>query len=516
MSLTRQVIAFALLIGLAGASFDGQIRYRFRLPQPLNPPGPPDTGPPPEVCGDGIDNDGDGRVDENCPVDRGGYRPQIYPSHGGAAVGGCRVGPGGVPRIVRVNSLADTNRLSEALSGSGSANDPFVHTGTLRGALLASWPRCIVFEVSGYITMTTNFNIVSPYLTVAGQTSPAGITIRSQGGTMPTGDHSIISATHDVVFQHIAIRPGDTSCNSGFQTYDFGNPANVMNNVLLDHVSVTWGQDEGISGSATNYMIWRSIVAEMLIEPNFSTGQTVNCTGGGPSGGHGIALVEADGTAILQNLIAHTVERSPMVDNGSSGAIQNNLYYSPGEGFVTGGFHPFGPYAWRFDGNYIKRDANAGGTRNGVRVDNAAVGSQMYLNDNVFDNGTMSPPYTQFQISAGTVDPRVATPPPTTTVSGYAPMTASVTYDYVLARAGPRPLSRDPVDTRIVNTVINRTGSYVLFGGINALGGYPTLPTTTGSYTVPANPFSVAAGQTFRTNMEMDLEAKAAALEPAE
>lgn len=74
--------------------------------------------------------------------------------------------------------------------------------GSLKAALEASGPRLVVFEVGGVINLErSNISIKNPNITIAGQTAPPpGITI-IQGG--------ISVQTHNVVIQHLAVRPGD-------------------------------------------------------------------------------------------------------------------------------------------------------------------------------------------------------------------------------------------------------------------------------------------------------------------
>ena len=167
---------------------------------------------------------------------------------------------GSNPTIYRVTSLSDDGSL-----------------GTFRYALEQSGPRIVVFEISGYITLTSSIIVTSPCLTVAGQTAPnPGITVRSSDGF--SGDKSLYIATHDVLWQHFAIRPGATSCNSGVQLYT-GSPYNVV----FDHMSVSWAQDEniGIQGPANDVTFWRTISSEGLFQVAGSSG----CSGGGrPTG----------------------------------------------------------------------------------------------------------------------------------------------------------------------------------------------------------------------------------------
>ncbi len=80
-----------------------------------------------------------------------------------------RGGRGG--RVVQVTNLND--------SGPGS----------LRAALEASGPRIAVSRVSGTITLKRPIRLSTPYLTVAGQTSPGGIQIRGHGS--PEGDWGV-------------------------------------------------------------------------------------------------------------------------------------------------------------------------------------------------------------------------------------------------------------------------------------------------------------------------------------
>lgn len=74
--------------------------------------------------------------------------------------------------------------------------------GSLRSALEDPRPRLVVFEVGGVIDLQGySLDVRSPWLTVAGQTAP------DPGITLIRGSLSI--ETHDVVVEHIAVRPGE-------------------------------------------------------------------------------------------------------------------------------------------------------------------------------------------------------------------------------------------------------------------------------------------------------------------
>src|SRR5262249_45687888 len=107
----------------------------------------------------------------------GGVGAQPLPAgtatHGGAVAGS---------KVIHVTSLAD--------SGPGS----------LRSAVQTEGPRVIVFDVAGIIQLESDLKLSVPNLTIAGQTAPR------PGITLTNG--SLRVRTHDVILQHIAVRPG--------------------------------------------------------------------------------------------------------------------------------------------------------------------------------------------------------------------------------------------------------------------------------------------------------------------
>jgi hypothetical protein len=107
---------------------------------------------------------------------------QEFPSPRGFT--GTRGGQGGT--ILRVTTLAP--------SGAGS----------LAQALRQADPRIVVFEVGGVIDLGgETLKITEPFLSVAGQTAP------SPGIKLIRG--SLVIATHDVILQHLRIRPGEAA-----------------------------------------------------------------------------------------------------------------------------------------------------------------------------------------------------------------------------------------------------------------------------------------------------------------
>ena len=116
--------------------------------------------------------------------------------------------------------------------------------GSLAEAIATSGPRIIVFEVGGVIDLQgASLSIENPYVTIAGQTAP------SPGITIIDGPLSI--KTHDVILQHIRVRPGASRHVTGWEPD--GISTTSAYNVIIDHCSVSWAVDENCSASGPRF-----------------------------------------------------------------------------------------------------------------------------------------------------------------------------------------------------------------------------------------------------------------------
>jgi hypothetical protein len=208
----------------------------------------------------------------------GAAEPLAFPGAMGAAAS-TPGGRGGV--ILKVTTLAP--------SGPGS----FI------AAVEAPGPRIVVFEVGGVIDLgERTVKITQPNLTIAGQTAPApGITL-IRGG--------IDIATHDVVVQHLRVRPGD------------GGRARMSGNDY-DAISTLGARDDkersplfkgGVRGAIINNLIYdpgpraihyNLIAAEWGDHP-YQTGEMTvigNVLRAGPSTPEDLALVMIGGSGDL-------------------------------------------------------------------------------------------------------------------------------------------------------------------------------------------------------------------------
>jgi hypothetical protein len=106
--------------------------------------------------------------------------------------------------------------------------------GSLREACEAAGPRIVVFAVAGIIHLKMPIFIEAPYITIAGQTAPGdGICIADQG---------FVDNAHDVVIRYLRMRRGTSDIFNRHGTH-YGNP---IGNIMLDHISASWGADQNI------------------------------------------------------------------------------------------------------------------------------------------------------------------------------------------------------------------------------------------------------------------------------
>jgi hypothetical protein len=424
--------------------------------------------------------------------DFGGYRPH-YQGYGANTAGG----RGGA--LYRVTNLND--------SGPGS----------LRAALTATGPRFVIFEVSGTIATRSPIVISEPFVTVAGQTAPSpGITIR---------DSPIVVDTNDVVMQHLRLRTGDATCVN--KCVDDGTVGLYIRdnafNIVLDHLSVSWGPRGGIAVNAWNgpepynIAILDCIVAENLATPS------------NPFGIGTLFMPSDDGTATFaRNLHAHNGNRNPWVSSGWQFSGYNNVAYNAGsvarDQGTLGFFQAMGGYGYggAFEAVWVSNVAIPGPDTHGdgkavkidLRPDEVGWGNSLYMADNIGPYQSSADQWrgVTFMDAAREWSVRASSMPSWHAHFDYAVMPSSQVVSHVLANAGARPLDRDDVDRRIVRDVVNRTGGRI--ASPTDVGGYPVLAKARRPLTVPANPHARVDG-VGRTRIEAWLEALAVALEPA-
>ena len=91
----------------------------------------------------------------------------------------------------------------------------------------------MVFAVAGIISVETPLRINHAFITIAGQSAPGdGICVRGQTTEINT---------HDVIIRYLRFRRGN------LRKRDDALGGNPVGNIIVDHVSASWGLDENLS-----------------------------------------------------------------------------------------------------------------------------------------------------------------------------------------------------------------------------------------------------------------------------
>ncbi|EIN07264.1 pectin lyase-like protein [Punctularia strigosozonata HHB-11173 SS5] len=273
---------------------------------------------------------------------------------------------------------------------------------------------------SGLITIGDRI-VVSPNVTIAGQTAPGqGITVYGNGLSYSGADNTIT--------RYIRYRMGTTG-DAGKDAITIANGQNM----IFDHVSVSWGRDEtfSINGDVSNITISDCIIAQGL--ETHSAGGLIQTSGG---------------VSILRTLYIDNQTRNPKT-KGVQEYINNVVYnWGTGGGYICGdsdglsevniinnvfisgpstGIEPFTRGNLNFQTNYYDPDQD--GTRNGF-----------ILSENIADYSNVS-----FQ----------ANPYPYPGVAILFSPTDALSH--VISSAGAS-LSRDHLDNYLINTELGSFG----------------------------------------------------------
>jgi hypothetical protein len=310
-----------------------------------------------------------------------------------------------------------------------------------------------VFNVAVIIRIKSPVIIRAPYITIEGQTAPGD-------GVCLAGETVWIN-THDVIIRYMRFRRGETWVGRRDDAIG-GNP---IGNIMIDHVSASWGLDENMSMyrhmyndstgktedkfGTVNITIQNSIFGEALDTWNHAFGSTL--------GGENCAFV--------RNLWANNAGRNPSVGWNGIFNFVNNVVFNWVHRSVDGG-----DYRAQFNiiNNYFQPGPATPKNNVGHRILKPESGrsklkrhyyGRAYVNGNVMEgypaitkdnwNGGVQ---VEEEANAGEYTDEIKwskpLPMPEITI-----IPADDAKKYVLANAGATLPKRDAVDARIVKQV---------------------------------------------------------------
>ena len=233
--------------------------------------------------------------------------PLAFP---GAAGFGAQATGGRGGRVITVTNL--------------NANGP----GSLQAALNEDGPRTVVFAVSGLIDAA--IQLTRSDVTIAGQTSPGGITVRQFHTTEePFCDQNLACITtsrkaDNWILRHVRIRPDGQ--------HDDGLRMRYTRRAIVDQVSIGGATDEAVEISyAQDITVQNTIIAETVGDHADRGGVLINYSN--PTQGYELTRL-----ALHHNVFNRILGRYPELSRESAAAansvmdieLSNNLYWDMG------------------------------------------------------------------------------------------------------------------------------------------------------------------------------------------
>ena len=329
--------------------------------------------------------------------------------------------------------------------------------GSLRKGVVRRGPRIITFAISGTIALESPLDINRGDLTIAGQTAPGeGITIKG---------YPVAVKADNVIIRYLRFRLGDAN-----EVVDDALKGRGIENVIIDHCSLSWATDENTSFYETrNFTFQWNLIAEAL---NSSVHNKGDHGYGGIWGG-----VNA---SFHHNLLASNNSRNPRFSGSKTTAndpdefvdFRNNVIYNWGDNNVYGG--ESGTY--NMVNNYYKPGPATSNSKKDRILEPYKPYGKFYVNGNVVE-GSEKVTLNNWDGGVQSDDPTAAKLDTAININGNVTThTAEKAYQLVLQKAGSS-LNRDAVDTRVVEEV--RSGKHLFKNGIidsqNDVGGWPEL-----------------------------------------
>jgi hypothetical protein len=324
-------------------------------------------------------------------------------------------------------------------------------------------PRIIVFRVSGTIELVGELTIEYGNLTIAGQTAPGdGITLKNRTLSISNSVYA-----NNIIIRYIRVRLGEGPvvpagrANQGeVDAITFGGAKNV----ILDHISSSWGIDETMSfnqsADVNNITFQWCMITEGLNKSLH------------PKGPHskGTLLYSEYGKkfSFHHNIYAHNADRNPRITgqynyitdpNGIYWDFRNNVVYNWGGSYA--GHCPSSNTVTHLNivNNYYKQGVDSAAP---IAWEERSLHSQGYVNGNWMDGVDPCDPWSVVRF-VGLTDANIATYKRFSEIP-IAPMPtddALTAYHKVLADAGCTVPYRDTVDARVVNEIVTGTGRVI-------------------------------------------------------
>ncbi len=322
--------------------------------------------------------------------------------------------------------------------------------------------RIIVFDVAGTVQLggpALDIKNLSNYY-IAGQSAPGPVTIY---GNTTQITHSNDRVNSNVILRYLTFRKGAGNGEDAI-TFSGGDGPTQMTatNMILDHVSASWAEDEilSVANNNTNVTVQYSIISDALVNDH-AYGSLIR------------PRIDSNVT-FHHNLYAHNSSRQARFGTYNAETLtadfRNNIVYNWRDraSYAGGSSEPEQEFAdINYVGNYLVPGPGTIGNANRAFTVDRNVDARVYQSGNFIDSDKQVNPggvpngsntgWGMFGLGSGTDQTltQMATPFNTAPVTTQPAIDA---YHQILDHVGNYWWSRDAIDTRVVNNVRTNTG----------------------------------------------------------
>jgi hypothetical protein len=326
--------------------------------------------------------------------------------------------------------------------------------------------RVIVFDVAGTIQLTgpaLDIKNLSNYY-IAGQSAPGPVTIY---GNTTQITHSNDRVNSNVILRYLAFRKGAGNGEDAI-TFSGGDGPTHMTatNMILDHVSASWSEDEvlSVANNNTNVTVQYSIISDALVSDH-AYGSLIR------------PRIDSNVT-FHHNLYAHNSSRQARFGTYNAETLtsdfRNNVVYNWRDraSYAGGSSEPEQEFAdINYVGNYLIAGPGTIGNANRAFSVDRNVTARVYQSGNFIDsdrqlnaggvpNGSDSG-WGMFSVSSPVTDQSLTQMVVPFNVAPVTTQPAIDAYRQVLDHVGNYWWSRDAIDARVVNNVRTNTGPQI-------------------------------------------------------
>ncbi|MCW3786230.1 SprB repeat-containing protein [Plebeiibacterium sediminum] len=337
------------------------------------------------------------------------------------------------------------------------------NSGSFEWCIGRDYPRIILFKVGGVIdyskTSTRRITIRNPYVNIYGQSAPSpGVTIFSCG---------IYVQSHDILIQHLKIRFGDYPLpNGNVDIRDCIAVTDDAENVVIDHCSISWSQDEIVSCYASNTTFSNTLFYDPL---HYSAHADESGVHNPEAHGYGPLVPLYEGSfSFIRNFLGWTTYRNPAYDAVTLVHANNFIYtYSYRATEINGS--KGGSWACLVGNVNFPTEGRIGSSlaeHSCYLTSYVPENSRIYLNDNLCvrkqeGHSDIDNAYTENWSSTKRSTVLVTNPASTgLNLNDYDILPSSDVEQYIYDQVGAFYWDRDKYDIDALNRLKNRTGNF--------------------------------------------------------